>query len=99
MLHELLAGAKDKTEWRRIEGYLSKSTTIFEVLPETWTEAARIFFDLRRKGLTVRKLADCCIAQSAMERDIQLLHNDGDFEMIATARPLKQLGLKLARVK
>ena len=52
-------------------------------------DAARIYFDCRRKGLTVRSAADCLIAQIALERDFSLLHDDCDFEAIGKVRPLR----------
>jgi predicted nucleic acid-binding protein len=55
-----------------------------------WSDAARIFFDLRRRGRTVRSSIDCCIAQIAIENDVLLLHRDRDFEVIAELRPLRQ---------
>jgi hypothetical protein len=57
---------------------------------ESWTGAARIFFDLRRVGKTVRSPIDCCIAQIAMDHDVLLLHRDRDFETISGLRPLSQ---------
>ena len=40
-----------------------------EARPETWRDAARIFFELRRRGQIVRSPIDCCIAQLALEHD------------------------------
>lgn len=57
----------------------------------SYAEAARIFFDCRRRGITVRGSADCLIAQMTLEQDATLLHDDGDFENIAKVRPLKTL--------
>ena len=56
----------------------------------SWSEAARIYFDLRRVGKTVRSPIDCCIAQIAMDNKALLLHRDRDFEVIAAVRPLRQ---------
>jgi predicted nucleic acid-binding protein len=53
--------------------------------------AARIFFDCRRRGLTVRSAVDCLIAQLVLEVDGVLLHDDDDFERIRTVRPLRTL--------
>jgi len=50
---------------------------------DSWQGAARIYYDLRRRGMTVRSPIDCCIAQAAMEHDLLLIHNDRDFETIA----------------
>nr|WP_217651864.1 hypothetical protein [Hydrococcus rivularis] len=49
----------------------------------------RIYYDLRRQGLSVRSPIDCCIAQAALEYDLFLIHNDRDFETIAQVRPLQ----------
>ena len=58
----------------------------------TYREAARIYYDCRRRGLTLRSTVDCFIAQLAIEVDGVLLHNDGDFESIAQVRPLRLPG-------
>ena len=44
--------------------------------------AAGIYFDCRRRGITVRSSNDCLIAQTAVEYDLILLHNDEDFRRI-----------------
>jgi len=67
-----------------------------EAQDETWPAAARLFFDLRRKGLTVRSTIDCCIAQLAMEQGLILLHNDRDFDTIASVHPLRHLRWSVA---
>ncbi len=92
---EVLAGAEDDADWVSIQGYLA-SETLLDPTAGSWSGAARIYFDLRRVGRTVRKVIDCCIAQIALEYDVTLLHNDRDFETIATVRPLKHLRLQLA---
>lgn len=87
---ELLQGCRDETEWSLLAEYLEFQHYI-EASAEAWTAAARIFFDLRRKGLTVRSPIDCCIAQIAIEQGLILLHNDRDFEAIASVQPLRHL--------
>lgn len=62
-----------------------------ELSPSSWQAAARIYYDLRRQGLTVRSPIDCCIAQTALQNDLLLVHNDRDFETIAQVRPLQNL--------
>jgi predicted nucleic acid-binding protein len=84
---ELLQGAKDEEEWTRLDEYLSTQYYL-EATDETWPQAARIYFDLRRGGITISSPIDCCIAQLAMEAGALLLHQDGDFEKIAGIRPL-----------
>jgi predicted nucleic acid-binding protein len=93
---EVLAGARDEREWDAIQAYLDHWKMI-ELKPDTGINSARIFFDLRRNGKTVRKLFDCCIAQVAIENNLTLVHNDRDFDAIAEGRPLKHLRVDLNR--
>ncbi|MCY4278778.1 MAG: PIN domain-containing protein [Gammaproteobacteria bacterium] len=91
---EILQGAANEQEWNMLHRYL-KTQDYLEVGAETWPQAARIFFDLRRKGLTVRSAIDCCIAQLAIEHNALLLHDDRDFDVIAKIRPLTNLRLSI----
>ena len=86
---ELLQGARDEQEWTLLVSYLDTQEYV-EAQPDTWRNAARIFFELRRHGRTVRSPIDCCIAQLALEHDALLVHRDRDFEAIANARALRQ---------
>jgi predicted nucleic acid-binding protein len=89
---ELLQGARDEHEWNRLHQNLSTQRILIPKDPcETHIAAARIFFDGRRKGLTVRSSADCFVAQLVLENDGTLLHDDKDFCQIARIRPLKTL--------
>jgi predicted nucleic acid-binding protein len=92
---EVLVGARDEAEWSAVNAYFASKSLLGPTL-ETWSGAARIYFDLRRSGRTVRKIIDCCIAQIAIEQGLTLLHNDRDFETIATVRPLKNQRVQLA---
>jgi predicted nucleic acid-binding protein len=84
---ELLQGCRDEKEWQLLSSYLEGQTYI-EPKSSTWQAAARLYFDLRRQGLTVRSPIDCCIAQIATENRLILLHDDKDFLVIAKIRPL-----------
>jgi predicted nucleic acid-binding protein len=85
---ELLQGAKDEREWHLLEAYLAGQFYL-ETGENTWKDAARIYFELRRKGITLSSPVDCCIAQVALSWEALLLHRDRDFEKIAGIRPLK----------
>ena len=86
---ELLQGARDEKEWQLLDDYLSTQYYL-EASDDTWPEAARIYFELRRKGVTINCPVDCCIAQIALEHNAILLHRDKDFEKISRVRPLAQ---------
>lgn len=85
---ELLQGRLNEKEWTLLSTYLETQNYI-ELTNDSWQAAARIYYDLRRKGLTVRSPIDCCIAQAALEKDLLLIHNDRDFETIAQVRSLQ----------
>ncbi len=85
---ELLQGAKDELEWKKLDEYLATQYYL-EAVGTTWRNAARIFFDLRKSGVTVRSPIDCCIACIAMEAPALLLHRDRDFEKIASIIPFE----------
>jgi predicted nucleic acid-binding protein len=84
---ELLQGCRDEKEWQLLSSYLEEQTYI-EAKTSTWQAAARLYFDLRRQGLTVRSPIDSCIAQTTLENRLILLHDDRDFLAIAKIRPL-----------
>jgi predicted nucleic acid-binding protein len=92
---ELLQGCRDEREWARTLEYLDDQSYL-EMSLGGWTEAARIYFELRQTGFTVRSTLDCCVAVVALEHDLTLLHNDRDYETIATVRPLKHQRVQLA---
>jgi len=82
---ELLQGARDELEFARLKRVLSTQDILW--LPqtlETHEKAAHLFFDLRRTGVTVRSTIDILIALTALEYQIPLLHNDRDFDHIAS---------------
>jgi len=87
---ELLQGSRDESEWGLLFEYLTGQQYL-EMLPDDWTNAARIFYDLRRQGITVRSTLDCCIAQLAIAHQALLVHDDRDFAAIAQVRSLQHI--------
>jgi len=85
---ELLQGSLNEKEWTLLFTYLETQNYV-EPAGDSWQAAARIYYDLRRQGLTVRSPIDCCIAQAALKHDLLLIHNDRDFETIAQVRSLQ----------
>lgn len=87
---ELLKGARDEAEWSRLEQLLS-TQIILECDAATWTEAARLVFEMRRLGLTLKNPIDALIAQTALDHNLTIVHDDQDFELIARMRPMSLL--------
>ncbi len=52
-------------------------------------KTASNFRFLRSKGVTIRKTVDMLIGSWCIEHKVQLLHNDRDFDQIATKLPLQ----------
>jgi len=92
VVQEILQGARDEREWGALDAYLSSQALVHagDALA-VHRQAARIFYDCRRRGLTVRSTIDCFIAQLALDHDLVLLHDDRDYDAIRRVRPLKTL--------
>jgi predicted nucleic acid-binding protein len=87
---ELLQGCKNETEWQKLNQYLAVQSYIIPNYETIWVETARLYFELRRKGITVRSNIDCAIAICAIQDNLTLYHCEGDFEQIARVTTLKQ---------
>ena len=91
ILQEVLQGARSITEYRKLRRYLESQRFFHPKDPvTTYAQAAKVYFDCRKKGFTIRSTIDCLIAQIALENDLSLLHNDNDFDVMAAIIPLKQ---------
>jgi|GEM_PF-53260 len=81
---EILQGARDEEEYQTLREYLSTQTIYFLVQePSTFEKAARIYFNLRRNGVTPRSTLDILIALTAIANNLVLLHHDHDFDIMA----------------
>jgi len=78
---ELLLGARTQREFTDIEYYLLGLREL-PAPPDVWRRAARLGFDLRRKGVTV-PLIDLSVAVVAMYHEVPLVSMDKHFELIA----------------
>lgn len=56
-------------------------------------EAANLYRQLRKKGVTIRKPNDCLIAIYCINNNISILHDDKDFSNIAAFSKLKTVSL------
>ena len=84
ILQEILQGTADDRQFAKYRSYFETQPIYLPKDPiETAVTAARIYFDCRRRGMTVRSSNDCLIAQTAVEHNLVLLHNDEDFRRIS----------------
>ena len=89
IVQEVLQGIVSDKDFRYINSYLNTLTRLIENSYELAEEAAKLYRELRKKGITVRKPNDCLIATYAIRNNIALLQDDKDFRLIAQHSKLK----------
>jgi predicted nucleic acid-binding protein len=89
---EILQGIKHDADLIAVERQL----LLLDILRldglDDFRNAAQLYRAARRKGLTVRRTADCLIATVCIREDRPLLHNDVDFTHLARVSPLQVVG-------
>jgi predicted nucleic acid-binding protein len=90
---EVLQGTRTDKDYATVKSYL-ETQRFFGLLDEkeSYAAAARIYFDCRRKGIAINSTVDCLIAQTAIDNDLTLLHNDADFDRMRKVASLKIYG-------
>lgn len=85
---ELLQGAKNRNEFDKMNEYLS-SIRFYDLKygRKSYENAAKIYYTCRRKGISIRSSIDLLIAETAIENDLYLMHNDRDFDNIHKVYP------------
>jgi len=90
IFQELLQGAKTEKEYMLLKKYLSGQRFFQPKDPvNSYAQAAKIYFDCRKRGITIRSSIDCLIAQISIEHNLLLLHNDRDFVLMKELIDLK----------
>ena len=85
---EVVQGVSSWREFEQTSEYLGSQNFYHPRDPVgSYREAARMYFDCRRVGITIRSSTDCLIARVAIEYDLLLLHDDRDFEKLAEVVP------------
>lgn len=77
---EVLQGVKSEKEFASVREYLETQRFYsLRDLRASYAAAAMIYYRCRRKGITINSTVDCLIAQTAVEHNLHLLHDDRDF--------------------
>lgn len=88
VLMEVLRGIRSDHEYKNTHAALT-ALPVHQTGGEKITvNAAQIYRKLRREGKTVRSSIDLLVASWCLHSDVDLLHNDRDFAVIASAFPL-----------
>jgi predicted nucleic acid-binding protein len=80
ILLEILQGARDEIQARRLERALLDYPVVSLLDPDLALRAATNHRRLRALGVTIRKTVDLVIGTFCIERGHRLLHADRDFE-------------------
>jgi predicted nucleic acid-binding protein len=87
---EVLQGFRDESAFRRARNAMSAIPILEEPMHVTvFDESVNLYRAARRAGLTVRSSMDCLIAVCALRNDVEVLHRDRDFELLAAISPLR----------
>lgn len=89
VLAELIQGAKTEPERRTIED-LKDAFTVIDQKEDTWIEAGKLSYDLRRKGKSIH-LTDCYIAIIARENGCVIFTRDTHFRDIGEILDIRLL--------
>ena len=85
VLQEVLQGADSEDRFEKWKKYFSGLRCYLPDDPvASHVAAARMYLSCRRAGKTPRSSNDCLIAQIAIENALILLHDDRDFDSIAS---------------
>lgn len=92
ILQEVLQGARNSSAFARLQRrFAALPIAIPGPALGLHVAAARLYARARWRGVTPRSPHDCLIAVTAIEARVALLHDDRDFELLATV----DRGLKL----
>jgi predicted nucleic acid-binding protein len=88
IITEILQGIRSDREYDRIKDILS-GLVYLPITKNMFIHAASMYRTIRRNGKTIRSPIDCIIASLCLEHDVDLLHNDKDFYIIARYTSLR----------
>ncbi|MBO9729253.1 MAG: PIN domain nuclease [Chitinophaga sp.] len=89
ILQEFLQGIREDNQHKKIVEVLRWHTRLELPHMTGAIGASSLFRRLRQKGVTIRKSNDCLIAYYAIRFDLELVHNDRDFDLISANTNLK----------
>jgi len=89
ILQEVLQGVVSDKEFSQVNSYLNRLLPLMGDSYEFAYDSAKLYRELRKNGVTIRKPNDCLIATYAMYYKVALLQDDRDFQLIAQHSDLK----------
>jgi hypothetical protein len=89
IIQEVLQGIREDADFEALKEDFKALRILQLEATEVAVAAARLYRALRKKGVTIRKPNDCLIAAYAIHFNVELCHNDVDFDHIAAYTDLK----------
>ena len=89
---EVLQGFRHDRDARRVERHLRAFPIIRSETLDDFALAAELYRIARRNRVTIRKTLDCLIAAPCVRVGAPLLHDDEDFDRLATCTELDVFG-------
>jgi len=90
VIQEVLQGFRDEQAFRRARDAMLALPIVEAPLgADVFGEAVALYRLARRAGITVRSSVDCLIAACAVRNDLDLLHRDRDFAVLARVASLR----------
>jgi predicted nucleic acid-binding protein len=90
VIQEVLQGFRDEPPFRLARDAMLALPIVESPLRQAvYLEAADLYRQARRSGVTVRSSVDCLIATCAVRHGLMILHHDRDFEALARVSPLQ----------
>ncbi len=91
VVQEVLQGFRDEAAYRLAHRALISLPILESPLDlSVFEEAAGLYRKARRAGITVRSSVDCLICACALRQDVEVLHHDRDFHLLAQISPLRE---------
>jgi hypothetical protein len=91
VVQEVLQGFRDERSFRLARAAMLSFPMVESPLTQAvFLEAVALYRAARRAGRTLRSSVDCLIAACALRADLELLHRDRDYAVLASVSALRQ---------
>ncbi len=88
VLMELLRGPHDERRVEELDDQLRSLPVLRLRYLSDFRSASWLFRHARRQGITIRSTVDCLIASVCIREAVPILHDDADFDRLASVSPL-----------
>lgn len=95
VIQEVLQGFRDERAYAIAREAMTALPAVESPIPAAvFDEAVAMYRAARRAGVTIRSGVDCLIAACAVRHNLEILHDDRDYDALARVAPLRVRRLK-----